>query len=233
MSDNHRHYLEGDGHTGPPVYPIGEEPRPSNTNARERAEESRRALVASPTDDGAESIYIGDALLALADAVSAAGVPVGGAPESLRRACCLELEAAIRDRVSIFARLEEAVHAREDAKAERDRLRAELAAIRDAKPDTAAAFMILQDALRGDPGFAWAWHSTLAMSAVDEGVDHATANRAAARFMQLCFGVTTREPGIDNGATLYCEGSDTCAKCGLDLRNEIHQRAARDAAGGE
>jgi hypothetical protein len=51
--------------------------------------------------------------------------------------------------------------------------------------------------------------------------------------MQVCFGVTTKEPGIDNGATLYCEGSDTCAKCGLNLRNEIHQRAARDVAGGE
>ena len=45
----------------------------------------------------------------------------------------------------------------------------------------------------GDPSLAWSWHCNIAVAFVDEGGDHKLANRAAARFMQLCFGVDTSD----------------------------------------
>lgn len=59
---------------------------------------------------------------------------------------------------------------------------------------TAEAFKVLKDALTEDEGYAWGWHCNIAMAAQDEGVDHATANKAANRFMQSCFGIDTKEP---------------------------------------
>ena len=60
--------------------------------------------------------------------------------------------------------------------------------------DTKEAFETLKKAIGDDPSYAWSWHCNIAMAAYDEGVDHATANKAANRFMQLCFGVDTKEP---------------------------------------
>jgi len=51
------------------------------------------------------------------------------------------------------------------------------------------AFEILQSAIQADDDFAWSWHCNVAMSFQDEGGTHEQANRAAARFMQTCFGV--------------------------------------------
>lgn len=53
------------------------------------------------------------------------------------------------------------------------------------------AFRVLRRSLASDRGFAWGWHCNVAMASVDEGMEHAAANRAAARFMNLCFGVDT------------------------------------------
>lgn len=56
---------------------------------------------------------------------------------------------------------------------------------------TQQAFNTLKDAIAGDAEYAWGWHCNIAMASVDEGMDHAAANRAAARFMFTCFGVDT------------------------------------------
>lgn len=56
------------------------------------------------------------------------------------------------------------------------------------------AFNTLQLAMKDDSAYAWTWHCNLAMCAVDEGVDLATANQVANRFMQLCFDVDTKQP---------------------------------------
>ena len=51
------------------------------------------------------------------------------------------------------------------------------------------------NAIRNDPGYAWSWHCNIAMAAVDEGVDHMTANKLAARFLMILTGVdTTKNP---------------------------------------
>jgi hypothetical protein len=61
---------------------------------------------------------------------------------------------------------------------------------------TARAFGDLRAAIQADPGYAWSWHCNVACSAMDEGLDHPAANRAAARFMFVCFGVdTSTAPG--------------------------------------
>lgn len=50
---------------------------------------------------------------------------------------------------------------------------------------------VMSEAMKADMDFAWSWHCNIAMASVDEGMDHAAANRAAARFMKLAFGVDT------------------------------------------
>lgn len=55
----------------------------------------------------------------------------------------------------------------------------------------ARAFADLKAAMQEDPGYAWSWHCNIACTTMDEGLDHAAANRAAARFMALCFDVDT------------------------------------------
>jgi hypothetical protein len=52
----------------------------------------------------------------------------------------------------------------------------------------------LRTALQVDREYAWGWHCNIAMAAVDEGMDRAAANRAAARFMKNCFGVDSYRP---------------------------------------
>jgi hypothetical protein len=49
----------------------------------------------------------------------------------------------------------------------------------------------ITSAVREDEGYAISWHANIAMAFQDEGGDHATANRAAARFMGQLFGVNT------------------------------------------
>ena len=63
----------------------------------------------------------------------------------------------------------------------------------DTNPAVFGAFEILKDAMKGDDAYAWSWHCNIAMSMVDEGFNHYKANLGAARFMQICFGVNTRE----------------------------------------
>lgn len=51
------------------------------------------------------------------------------------------------------------------------------------------ALQTVTNAIKSDKDLAWGWQCNIAMCAVDEGVEHKTANRAAARFMRLLFGV--------------------------------------------
>lgn len=55
----------------------------------------------------------------------------------------------------------------------------------------ATAMGEVRAALHADPEYAWSWHCNIAMASVDEGMEHAAANRAAARFMHNCFGLDT------------------------------------------
>jgi len=48
--------------------------------------------------------------------------------------------------------------------------------------------------IRQDPEYAWAWHCVVSCAALDEGVDHDTANRIASRAMFATFGVETQHP---------------------------------------
>jgi hypothetical protein len=59
------------------------------------------------------------------------------------------------------------------------------------KSGVIAAYDRLSQAMKDDPEYAWAWHCNVAMASVDEGLNHLAANRAAARFMHLAFGVDT------------------------------------------
>lgn len=56
---------------------------------------------------------------------------------------------------------------------------------------TAAAFNTLQEAIKTDAEYAWAWHCNIAVHAADAGCDMLTANLGAARFMDATFGVDT------------------------------------------
>ena len=58
----------------------------------------------------------------------------------------------------------------------------------------AEAIAILSSAIRDDDGYAWGWHCNIAMAFADEGATHEQANKAAARFMSLCFGADTTAP---------------------------------------
>ena len=56
---------------------------------------------------------------------------------------------------------------------------------------TRDAFNVVRKAIQMDNGYAWSWHCNIAVSSMDEGLDHRAANRAAARFMFTCFDVDT------------------------------------------
>lgn len=47
----------------------------------------------------------------------------------------------------------------------------------------------LSQGMQNDQDLAWTWHCNLVACSLDEDVDHETANRAAARFMSVAFGV--------------------------------------------
>lgn len=51
------------------------------------------------------------------------------------------------------------------------------------------AFKILRLAMKHSEGYAWSWQCNLACAAMDNGVSHERANRAAATFMQRLFDV--------------------------------------------
>mgnify|MGYP003966936973 CR=1 FL=1 len=57
----------------------------------------------------------------------------------------------------------------------------------------ANALAVLRDAFQTDADYARAWHDNLACCVMDEGVSHAVANKAAARFMKLAFDVDTAD----------------------------------------
>jgi hypothetical protein len=57
------------------------------------------------------------------------------------------------------------------------------------------AMETLRRAMAEDPDYAWSWHCNLAMASVDEGMDHAAANKAAERFMRLAFQTSRSEYG--------------------------------------
>lgn len=57
----------------------------------------------------------------------------------------------------------------------------------------ASGMQHLKTAIQADPEYAHGWHCNLAVAMTDEGVDHDTAQRAADRFMQNAFGVSTLE----------------------------------------
>ena len=63
---------------------------------------------------------------------------------------------------------------------------------------TRLALWWLTRQMRRDSAYAWSWHCNIAMSAVDEGMPHAAANRAAARFLSLL--VPGYAPLYDYGA---------------------------------
>ena len=60
--------------------------------------------------------------------------------------------------------------------------------------DVKTALDVLRATMRADDMLAWGWNCNIASAAMDEGIDHTRANRAARRFMELCFGVTPKEP---------------------------------------
>ena len=47
----------------------------------------------------------------------------------------------------------------------------------------------LSQRMQNDQDLAWTWHCNIVAASLDEDVDHETANRAAARFMSVAFGV--------------------------------------------
>jgi len=57
----------------------------------------------------------------------------------------------------------------------------------------ADAWGTLSNRMKEDSGFAWSVHCNLACPFMDEGGSHEAANRAAARTMDLMFGVNVRE----------------------------------------
>ena len=56
------------------------------------------------------------------------------------------------------------------------------------------AMDVLRCHLQSDPDYAWSWHCNIAMAAVDEGLDHDSAQLAAARFMRSAFSIDTLKP---------------------------------------
>ena len=73
---------------------------------------------------------------------------------------------------------------------------------------------LLEAEFKKDPGFAWSWHCNVACCVMDEGVNHVTANRAAARFMKLAFGVDTSRPWGE------CDKTH-CLNCGAELLDVV------------
>ncbi len=56
---------------------------------------------------------------------------------------------------------------------------------------TKDGFDVVKSAVKSDEGYALTWHCNIAVAAIDEGVDHKTAQKIAARFMGWAFQVDT------------------------------------------
>ena len=52
---------------------------------------------------------------------------------------------------------------------------------------TKEAYDKLEREINADHAYAWSWHCNLACPIMDSGVDHETANKAAARLMRHLF----------------------------------------------
>lgn len=57
--------------------------------------------------------------------------------------------------------------------------------------------------IRADPDYAWAWHCVAACAAMDEKVDHDTANRIASRMMRMMFNAHTQNPSCSRAEGGY------------------------------
>ena len=64
---------------------------------------------------------------------------------------------------------------------------------KDNKSSIKKAFGIFKEAFKNDPQYAWSWHCNIAMAAYDQGLNQKSANKAAANFMTICFGVDTSQ----------------------------------------
>jgi hypothetical protein len=53
------------------------------------------------------------------------------------------------------------------------------------------AMTTIGTAMAFDPAYAWSWHCNIAMASVDRGMNHKSANEAAADFMRIAFSVDT------------------------------------------
>ena len=54
---------------------------------------------------------------------------------------------------------------------------------------TQEAMKIIRNAIHNESDYTWGWHCNIAMAAHDEGLSHAKANLAAARFMKNCWDI--------------------------------------------
>lgn len=58
--------------------------------------------------------------------------------------------------------------------------------------DITKALLNMRKAMQLDYELAWSWHCNLACIMEDTGIEHAAANKAAARFMLMAFNADTR-----------------------------------------
>lgn len=78
--------------------------------------------------------------------------------------------------------------------------------------DPVSAMRALSDALKADPGYAWAWHCNLSMPIMDAtGCSGELANQAGAHLMHHLF-------GIDITQHRYWEGTKSPAQEYAELR---------------
>ena len=75
--------------------------------------------------------------------------------------------------------------------------------------DVESALDMLKRAMLKDADYAWSWHCAIAVSMLDEGVDHAVANRGAVRFMRMAFQVDT---GLRLGQEAFLDGDKAESK---------------------
>lgn len=94
------------------------------------------------------------------------------------------------------------------------------------------AFAVLKQALQDDPEYAWSWQSNIAMAFYDElgpmvdpsALRHEVCNRAAARFMRLCFDVDTSKPPESSAAT---RAQPPCPPPDMSRMGEKHIKPCR------
>lgn len=66
-----------------------------------------------------------------------------------------------------------------------------------------AGLTAIKQAMERDYSYAWSWHCVVACCAMDEGLSHEAANKAAARLMRMAFGIdTSKEQTSDLSARL-------------------------------